>query len=105
MFLKILLYSFILSFTGNDQDFYNKKITITGTAENSKAYAVVITSDGPYFIPHLSHWNDHYLGKKVKVTGRLVIKNHEAQSTHGKQVQEMAGTIRYIKRAKVSLAE
>jgi len=51
-----------------------KTITIIGTALDAKPNAIVDSkSKGVYYLDGLSHWDKKYYGKKVRVTGFLVI--------------------------------
>ncbi len=105
--LKIFLYISLLTNlystrpAGNDA-----KITVIGTALNAKAGAVVQTVNaGVYYLDGLNAWSKIYYGKKVKVTGQLVVEKHEPQSTDSMEVQELVGTVRIIKKPKWVLAE
>lgn len=46
-----------------------KKITVSGTAENLKAGAAVMTGSGNYFVDGLDYWPDSLRGRRVEVTG------------------------------------
>jgi hypothetical protein len=109
MLVKLSLFAIIVSSVGNSSEscncMANKRITVIGKAENSKAIAVVITDNGPYFLDGVYMWDEKYEGRTVKVTGKLVIKTYEKQSTPERLVQERVGTIHYLQKAKWSLVE
>ena len=112
MFLRICLCAIIVSFSCNvskhSNNTMNKRITVIGTALDDKGYAIVII-DTPhrrkYFLDGLEEWDKKYYGKKVKVTGILVIEKHERQSTDSVWVQEYVGTMKIIKKPKLSLVK
>lgn len=70
-----------------------------------KGGAIVETDQGYYWLEGLDQWDEKYYGKKIKVTGKLVIKTHEKQSTDSIHVQERVGTVRILKRSKWRLLE
>jgi hypothetical protein len=78
-------------------------ISISGTALNAKAGAVVSVDSTSYYIDELSAWPDELLGKKVQVKGELITIDHSGQSMkdeNGRWLQKMRGTQRIIKKAK-----
>jgi len=80
----------------------DKIITITGTALNAKAGAVVRTEKGNYYIHDLSSWPDSIYEKTVEVTGELSVIDHSQQSgknAEGKWVQSMRGIQQIIQHA------
>jgi|GEM_PF-3275776 len=82
-----------------DQD---KTITVTGTALNAKAGAVVRTADGSYYIRDLSAWPDSLYNKQVEVQGTLTIIDHSKDSLQdedGEYTQSMRGLQRIIEHA------
>lgn len=107
--LKLLLSITILAWfsgdLGNSSEPDTKRITVVGIAENSKAAAVVVTDKGNYFVDGLDAWDKKFYQKKVKVTGRLVIREHAPQSTPTRQVQERVGKWQVLKRPKWELVE
>ena len=105
MLLKLILgASILIFFSGKIEDYRMiKKITVIEIAEDSKGAAIVVTDTYYYIIDRLDAWSNKYHGKKVKVTGTLVIEEHKKQSTDSIQVQERVGTWRIIKKAKWSL--
>jgi hypothetical protein len=106
MLVKICLCTIMLSaISGNLKNCSNKRITVTGIARESMAGAIVDTDNVHYFVDRLDDWDKKYYGKKVKVTGRLVIEKHEKRSTDSIQVQEIVGTVAILKRPKWSLVE
>ncbi len=49
------------------------KITVVGTAVDIKHHAAVLTDDSLlYYLDGIDHWDVKYMGKRVKVTGKLV---------------------------------
>jgi hypothetical protein len=110
MLVKVYLYTIMIIALSvnfkNCNNTINKKITVIGIAEDDKDAATVLTDDGRYYIlDGLDEWDEKYAGKKVKVSGKLVIEEHKKQSTDSFQVQERVGTWRIIKRPKWSLVE
>ncbi len=94
------------SFSGSSDNPGYKRVTVIGTAYNAKGSACVsVDNGGMYFLDGLDRWDEKYYGKKVKVTGTLVLVHHEKQSTDSVEVQEWVGTRRILKRPKWSLAE
>ena len=110
MFLRIFICMAILSFSctilKQSSNNMSKMITVVGTALDDKGYAILIV-DTPnrkkYFLDGLEEWDKKYYGKKVKVTGRLVVEKHEKQSTDSVWIQEYVGTMQLIKKPKWSL--
>jgi len=83
-----------------------KNIVIIGTAWNAKAGAVVVTNkEAVYYVDGLDLWDKKFYGKKVKVTGKLVLVNHPKRRKDEPLVQEMEGTQRIIKKAKWELVK
>ncbi len=76
------------------------KITIIGTAENSKAGAIVITKDKVvYYLEGISSWNDEILRKNVEVKGNLVKEFHQEEdlmNENGEYKQGLSGEINKI---------
>jgi hypothetical protein len=51
------------------------KITVVGTAIVIKSHAAVRTDDSLlYYLDGISNWDEKYIGKRVKVTGKVVIR-------------------------------
>jgi hypothetical protein len=77
-----------------------KKVRITGTAENSKVGAIVATEDKEvYYLDGLSGWNDEILGKKITVSGNLVLEYHSEDllmNDKGEYSQGFSGEIKKI---------
>jgi hypothetical protein len=109
MFLKLYSWAIIVSILNGTLSISDKttshKTTVVGIALNMKGGAIVETDLGNYLLEGLDRWNDKYYGKKVKVTGKLVVKIHKKQSTDSIQVQERVGTLRILKRPKWKLFE
>ena len=81
----------------------NKKITITGTAQNAKGGAIVITKDSSiYYIDGLPYWEDDVVNTSIKVSGELHTVEHKAEDLideEGAYTQGMVGTQKFIKQA------
>ena len=102
IFLCIILLSNLYSTCPVDD---NIKITVIGTALNAKFGALVQAANGGYYIDGLAAWDKKYYGKKVKVTGRLVVEKHESRSTDSVLVAEIVGNVSILKNPKWQLAE
>jgi hypothetical protein len=91
---------FILLITTNLFSQQMKKIRINGTAENSKAGAIVATKDREvYYLEGLSGWNDEILGKNITVSGNLVLEYHSEvllMNDEGEYSQGFSGEIKKI---------
>jgi uncharacterized membrane protein YcgQ (UPF0703/DUF1980 family) len=115
MITKIYSISILLTFFSVDlnkcSDNPNKhRITVVGTAIVIKNDAVVRTDDSLlYYLDGIYYWDDEYLGKRVKVTGKLFIqKYHEKKNTNTEITaigQQDYGTRKLIKKPKWSLVE
>lgn len=82
------------------------KVTIFGIAKDDKEGAIVITEKGKkYNIDRLDAWDEEFYDKKVKVTGKLVTRKYEKQSTDSVWIQERVGIWYIIKNPKWSLAD
>lgn len=86
-----------------------KEITIEGTAEHSKLGAIVINSDGTYYIDGKSNWDkEGYYKKQIRVTGVLEIRKHtleDLKNEKGEISQGIVGEINYIKMSKCALVQ
>jgi hypothetical protein len=67
-----------------------KPVSITGTAENAKAGAILSTGDGPVYVEGLQAWAADDLGKKLTLTGFLRRKQIYPEATP--ESQGMTGT-------------
>ena len=110
MVLKIFFTVAMLgSLSGNFRKYtdpVNKRIVVTGIAENSKGAAIVVPDSGPfYLIDGLDAWDEKYYNKRIKVSGKLVVKEHKQQSNDSIQVQERVGILRILKRPKWELVK
>lgn len=82
MFLKIcliqvlaILFSFDLSKCNDNSP---KRITVTGRAIQLKHDAAIRTDDSLiYYLNGIDDWEDKFIGKRVRVTGKLVVKNYD----------------------------
>jgi hypothetical protein len=104
----MLLYAFLL-FNSFDQKnceaSLDKKITVVGTALNAKAGAIVENDKHSYFVFGLNEWDERFYGKKVKVTGRLVIKENKGSSSYPGEFAEWKGKMFVLKNARWGLVE
>ncbi len=115
MLIKIGLILTLLPFFSVDLNKCNnnpneRRITVIGTAIVIKNDAVVRTDDSLlYYLDGIYYWDDEYLGKRVKVTGKLFIKEyHEKKKTNTEITaigQHDYGTRKVIKKPKWSLVE
>ncbi len=111
MLAKLYLISMVAAFFSADLDTYNKKgrITVVGKAIEVKHDAMVQTDDGRrYSLDGVYEWGDEYYGKRVKVTGKLIIKQYPRESitdSISMIPQQRIGTWRIIKKPKWSLVE
>ncbi len=86
------------------RDVQANNIVIVGTAWDAKGGAVVVTrKEAVYYVDGFDLWDKKFYGKKVKVTGKLVLVNHPKRGKDEPLVQEMEGTQRIIKGAKWEL--
>jgi len=49
-----------------------QRVTLTGTAQNAAAGAIVLVEDRPVYIGGLSRWPAELAGRELDVTGTLV---------------------------------
>ncbi|MEZ4773345.1 MAG: hypothetical protein R3D00_09190 [Bacteroidia bacterium] len=50
--------------------------SVTGTAQNSKAGAVVISANQEvYYLEGIDHWDEEQIGREIQVSGELVTEN------------------------------
>jgi hypothetical protein len=81
------------------------KIEVIGKAMNAKGGAVVISDDnGVFYLDGLDKWNEKFYEKKVKVTGKLMIKEWEKRDD-GEIRAEIAGPQKIIKKPKWVLVD
>ena len=93
--------------SGNLDNCNNKRITVIGTALDDKEGAFVLTEKhSMYFVDGLEEgWDEKYYGKKVKVTGKLILKKNENHSTDSMWIQEGVGTKAILMKPKWSLVK
>ncbi|MBO9566198.1 MAG: hypothetical protein J7621_25720 [Niastella sp.] len=84
-----------------------KKMIVVGYAQNRKggAYVVSIPDSIGYFVGDLSHWDEKILGKKVKVTGTLLVQHFEPLKPGEEERQMIVGTVRTLRKAKWELVK
>lgn len=105
MHIKIILLASILTLSCS---FVQKKeIMIIGIANNAKAGAVVVADDDKkiYYLDGVDFWDKTYYGKKVKVTGELIVENNKPSGDQKELKQEIIGIKRIIKKPRWILAE
>jgi hypothetical protein len=83
MMIKVLFISMWLPLIHVDSATNNKhqhRVTVVGTALVIKNYAAVRTGDSVlYYLDGIYEWEESYLGKRVKVTGKLSLKEYREQ--------------------------
>jgi hypothetical protein len=106
-----LLLSFITADFNKCNNHPNQKnISVVGIAKVIKHAAFVETADNSsYFLDELDDWDDKYLGKKVKVKGRLVYRKEDESPQVSDSItalpQRRYGTWKVIMNPKVKLVE
>jgi hypothetical protein len=114
MLTKIYSISMLLTFLSVDLNKCRSnpgenEIIVVGTALVLKHHAAVRTDDSIlYVLDGIDDWKDKYLGKRVKVTGELLIKEYEYTERNDSIKiipQEDYSTQRIIKKPKWSLVE
>jgi len=109
--LLLLCYVFSCKTVSSNTETKNpvEVITITGTAENAKWGAIVVTKDSKtYYVNELDEWDDELYKKTVKVTGVLKKIEHKAEdlkNEKGEWSQGMIGTQLILENAKWELAQ
>lgn len=58
-----------------------QQVTVTGTALNASAGAIVSLDGGPVYIDGLRAWPDELFGQEVEATGTLVFRPGPAPGT------------------------
>jgi hypothetical protein len=83
----------------------DKAIIVTGKAEDLKDVAIVISNKDQkiYYVDGLFFWNEKFIGKTVKVTGKLKIENKEAPKKGEDIPQQVTGIKRIIINPKCEL--
>jgi hypothetical protein len=97
--LKISLYVLLVfALCGRNE---SKSIVVIGIAENLKAGAAVISEsdDKMYYVDGVDSWGDEILGKRIKVKGKLRVKEMPPPEK-GELKQSIVGTVRMIKKPK-----
>jgi hypothetical protein len=117
MLLKVYFISLLASFFSFDLSNGNncstkRKITVMGTAIVIKNDAAVRADDGSvYFLDGIFEWEEKYFGKRVKVSGKLVIVEYpiKRRPTTNDSItmtpQRRLGTWKIIKKPKWGLVE
>jgi|GEM_PF-1532807 len=106
MLIKIYLMIALSDCNYNFTNTQSMDTTIIGKAIDAKAGAIVMTSDESiYYVEGLSYWNKEVYGKKVKITGTLVVE--ETQNSHNLKVvtQKIVGKKKIIKKSKYIVIE
>ena len=82
-----------------------KIIVVTGKAVNGMGGAIVVRDNGkPYYLEGLDHWTRKFYGKKVRVTGTLVIIHTPTTDEKGRP-QQVIGEQWLIKKPKWALVK
>jgi hypothetical protein len=56
---------------------FSERITVIGIAEDDKASATVVNKEGQYYVlKGIYRWDEKFIGKLVKVTGKLFIAKY-----------------------------
>ena len=77
--VRICLFAVII--TSGYQHPANKKIVVTGKALNAMGGAIVVGADSiPYYLEGKDHWDHDFYGKKIRVSGILVIEHNKPQT-------------------------
>lgn len=113
MTIKILFISMWLPLIAVDSATNNKhqhRVTVVGTALVIKNYAAVRTDDSVlYYLDGIYEWEKSYLGKRVKVTGKLSLKEYREQQNIDPSItaipQRDYGTQKIIKKPRWRLVE
>ena len=83
------------------------KIQVTGVAIDCKAGAAVISVEDSslYYLDGIDYWNENTIGKKIKVEGKLLLKNFPPYDG-GLVVQSIVGdSVRFILEPKWKLVK
>lgn len=110
MLTKIYLLSILVSFFSfeknkSSNDSNEETIKVIGRAIVLKHDAAIMTDDSVrYYLNGIDHWSKKYLGKRVEVTGKLVIKKYEVEKSTNPAItvtpQQRLGTWRIIESPK-----
>jgi hypothetical protein len=104
IFQKIFLFLIMSNFSSDKLE--NQKIEVIGKAINAKLGAVVVSDDkGVFYLYGLASWDKEIYEKKVKVTGKLVVKEWEKIKEGEPIVATMEGSQKIIKRPKWILVD
>jgi hypothetical protein len=100
--LKLYFYFMAFLTCGN---MIKDDIIVVGKAENAKAGAIVISKDDQkmYYVDGLDFWDKKIIGKMVKVKGKLLIENKNAQKEDEEISQQITGIKRIILKPKWEL--
>ncbi len=74
--ILLIFFSVDLNKCGNTPN--KPRVIVIGIATPMKHNACIMTDQNVrYYLDGIDDWDDEIIGKKVKVTGRLVIKRHD----------------------------
>ncbi|RAW01110.1 hypothetical protein [Pseudochryseolinea flava] len=76
----------------------SEKILVTGVAIDCKAGAGVLTvpDSSLYYVDGIDYWEDNVLGRRIRVEGKLLLRNFPARKD-GVAVQSIVGdSVRFI---------
>jgi hypothetical protein len=116
MLLNVFIISLLPALDSADCSKYDHsanghRITVTGTAIVIKNDAAVRTADGNiYYLDGVFEWEEKYEGRRVRITGKLVIKKYglkrrDTDDPISVLPQRRLGTWKIIKKPKWSLVE
>lgn len=55
------------------QSCVSNKVSVVGIAKDDKGIATLISKKGQYFLEGVHHWEQQYIGKRVRVKGELLV--------------------------------
>ncbi len=108
--ILMLLPSFSVDLKKCNNNPNERRITVIGTAIVIKNDAAVRTDDSIlYYLDGIYDWNDEFLGKRVKATGKLFIKEYHEKKNADPEItaipQRHYGSRKIIKKPKWSLVK
>jgi hypothetical protein len=78
--LKLILLNLFFMLIFGAKAMNSQDTTIVGKAHNAKYGAVIVTSNNDvYYLDSLKSWSSEFIGKSVKVTGKISIKHLKRQ--------------------------
>lgn len=82
-----------------------KDIVVIGHTANAKQGAIVISEKDKkgYYLEGMHYWEERLIGKKVKVTGKLLVEKFDPPKPGEPEKQQMVGEKRTILKPKWEL--